>query len=610
MERENAALLPLLCIRKQALLTVALILLTVFPAAANDELRSLELFNGAGAELVSGNRSPRPASQTAENITVVTADEIQALNAHTLPDILNAVAGIQLEMNRTPGTTANIEVQGAGFDHVLVMVDNVAVNNLSDNFPDVGSIPVQMIDRIEIVKGAASSSWGSALGGVINIITKLPQQDRPLDALVSGSFGTRETADGRAEVSGTVDRLGYYLSGGKLRSDGLLPNNHSDLANFYGKLQYEFPVRGAITLSTLFTRSHTGLLAYSGRDIDDDKRQLISTLALQLPLDNRLTLDASLRLRQGSSEIFMRRAADGALLRRTSVDDLSDGCSVKLTWLGERQLIVAGVDYDRVKVSLEGGLSPGEESKKANRFGVYLNDTVTVGAFAITPSVRFDRTGFGGNRFSPGFGVTYALTENSVLRGYTARGYSLTSLNRADATEKVWTSQVGVESGDIPYLWLKGTVFRNDVRDIVSNVMGTIVKQRRLNHGAELELRTVPVYHTSLSTGYTLINASGGDGTVDLRATPRHTVKLGLRYRDPSDLQAQLMATYIDWRTAEAKHGGIVWDLHLSKLFELSEYGSVELFASLRNLFDVNQYLSGYYKNAGRWAEAGVRCHF
>lgn len=605
-----AALLSVFAAGKPMLLTVALCLLTVFPAWGDDELRSLELFNGAGAEVVSGNRSPRPASQTAENITVVTADEIAALNAHTLPDILYAVAGIQSEIVGTPGTTTNIEVQGAGFDHVLVLLDNVAINNLTDNFPDLGMMPVQMIDRIEIVKGAASSSWGSALGGVINIITKLPQQDRPFDATVSGSFGTRETVDGRIEATGTVDRLGYYLSGGKLRSDGLVPNNQSNLKHFYGKLRYELPVRGALTLSTLFTKVQSGELAIPHIDFNDDKRQLVSSLALQLPLDNRLTLDASLRTRQNTSEIFMLSAPDGALLRSTLADDDSRGGSVKLSWLGEWQLVVAGVDYDHVKVRMRGGQFPGEESEKADRAGFYLNDTFTLGAFAITPSARYDRTGFGGNRFSPSFGVTYALSENSVLRGYTARGYSLTSLNRADATEKVWTSQIGIESGDVPYLWLKGTLFRNDTWDVISNARGTLVKQRQLKQGGELELRTVPFFDTSLSAGYTFIHATDGDSGAVLDSIPKHTLKLALRYRDSANLQGELIGHYIDWNSPTGKYGPILWDLHLSKTFEYAEYGSVELFGSLRNMFDGKQYLTSFYKNAGRWAEVGVRCHF
>lgn len=608
MEQENAALLPAPATVKQVLLAAALCLMSVIPAAGDDDLRSLELFNGTGAEVVSGNRSPRPASQTAENITVVTADEIEGLNAHTLVDILYAVTGVQLEMNRTPGTVANIEVQGSGFDHVLVLIDNVAINNLTDNFPDLASVPVQMIERIEIVKGAASSSWGSALGGVINVITKFPEQERAFGGTVSASLGSRETADGRAEVSGAKDRFGYYLSGGRLRSDGLLPNNEAGLSNFYGKLRYDLPVRGAATLTTLFTDNASGQLAVPSANVDQESRQLISSLSLQLPLANRLTLDAALRTRHSTSEVFVRQADTGALLQSLAGDDDGSGGSLKLSWLGEWQTVVAGVDYDHVGNSIK--VRGVGAKNRADRIGVYLNDTVTLGAFAVTPSARYDHTGFGKHRFSPSLGITYALGENSVLRGYSARGYSLTSLNRSDATEKVWTSQLGFETGEVPYLWLKGTLFRNDTWDILSNVHGTLVEQRQLKQGIELEARTLPLLNTSLSAGYTFINATEGENGPVLAGIPKHTVKVGLRYQDESDLHAELIGNYIHWNVAAGKYGAMIYDLHLRKTFQYSEYGSLELFGSVRNLLNDEQYLTGFYRNTGRWAEAGVRCNF
>lgn len=596
------------------LLAVLCLGLLVSPARGDDEeLSSLQLYNGAQTEIVSASRSPRPASQAAENITVVTAREIEALNAHTLTDILAVVTGIQLEMVRTPGTVVNMELQGSGFNHVLVLIDNIPFNNLADNYADISSIPVQMIERVEIVKGAASTSWGSALGGVVNVITKTPLAERPWAGMLSGSLGEKTTADTRAELSGTVNSLGYYLTGGNLRSDGLLANNMVDNYSVYGKLRYELPGRGALTLSSLYTDGSSGQVAFEQRDtkFNQQGHQLLSTLSLHYPLAERLLLEAAVRTRLSTTELTAATMSDDTVLKRTESEDSSSGGSLTLSWLSELQRVVAGVDFDHAKVHLSMPLREVDLLKRsANRVGVYLNDTFTLGDFAVTPSARYDHTGTEDDLFSPSLGVTYALTEESVLRGYTSRGYSLTSLNRLDSTEKVWTSQLGFETGDIPYLWLKGTFFRNDTWNLRSDT-GT-EKQRQLKHGYEVEARTLPLLNTSLSAGYTFIHATD-DATGDvLDGVPRNTVNAGIRYQDRRNFRALLTGRYIDWNghRQNGKYDGVVWDLHLAKELQLSEQVSLELFLSVRNILDADQYVSEIYKNAGRWGEVGVRCNF
>ena len=263
--------------------------------------------------------------------------------------------------------------------------------------------------------------------------------------------------------------------------------------------------------------------------------------------------------------------------------------------------------------------------RSADRVGVYLNDTITLGKFAVIPSVRYDHTGTGDNLFNPSIGITYAVTENSVVRGYTSRGYSLTSLNVNDSTEKVWTSQVGVESGDLPFLWLKGTWFRNDTWNISAVVPDPnfnpddpnsnpfmAVKQRQLKQGFELEARTLPFLNTSLSAGYTFVNAKDGDTGAILHGVPRHTVAVAIKFlRD--DYRALLTGRHIDWNSSpdqNSKYGAMIWDLHLGKKFPWSGHRSLELFLSVRNLLNGNSYLYENLKNTGRWGEAGVRCTF
>jgi vitamin B12 transporter len=592
------------------------LLLSVSPARCEeDDLQSLELYNGASVEMVSAGRSPRPASQTAENITVVTASEIAALNAHTLSDVLFTIPGVQLQMLRTPGTVTNVEIQGSLFSHILVLIDNVPLNNLADNFPDISSVPVQMIERIEIIKGAASSSWGSALGGVINVITKSPQTERPFGGLVSASLGNRATADARGELSGTSNGFGYYLAGGKLRSDGLQPNNMVDLNHFYGKLRYDLPTRGSLVLTTGIVDSSSGQLAVpSTANINQDLRQHISTLNAEYPVSDSLSIDAALRTKQYTAQIDTRNPAGDSLLKAVKDEESDTGASLKVNWHDELQRIVSGVDYDHVKAHLSLPLRQADALKNsADRVGVFLNDTFTLGGFALTPSARFDHTGSGGDLFSPSFGITYALTENSVLRGYTAKGYSLVSLSRDDSTEKVWTSQVGFESAEIPYLWLKGTLFRNDTWNVdAAELSGVIFKQRQLKQGYELEGRTLPYLGASLSLGYTFIDARDGDSGRVINDIPRHTLNLGLRYENKRYLRALLTGHYIDWNGTDqgGRYGAMIWDLHLGKHIEYSEHGSVELFLSVRNIFNGEQELIGAYKNPGRWLDGGVRWEF
>lgn len=610
-----------------------LLLMVARAHGEEDDLRSLELYNGEGVELVTTDRAPRPASQTAENITVVTAREIEALNAHTLADVLFTVTGVQIETGRTPGAFVYLQIQGSKYNHILVLVDDVPLNILAENIADISAIPVQMIERIEIVKGAASSSWGSALGGVVNVITKSPHGSSSFDGLASLSYGTRKTVDGRVEASGAVGRFGYYLNGGKLRSDGLLVNNEVSLSSFYGKAAYDLPARGSFTLTAGLSHNDSGLyqtdyqrpgplgnLVTQTAMSDQAFTQFFSTLQLLYPVTDRFNVEGTLRTRQSRMSIDQRDTSFPGLVLHQRTEESAYGASVIASWRSHLQRVVAGIDYDHLEVELNQAVLADQLTPTADRVGIYLNDTFTIGDFAVIPSARFDYTDSGGNLFSPSLGVTYAVTDNTVVRGYTARGYSLTSLNRSDSTEKVWTSQVGFESSDVPYLWIKGTLFRNDTWDVAVPVPapGTpsgfvLDKQSILKQGYELELRTTPFYGASLSLGYNYINARNEDTDTAAEGVARHTLNVGVQYEEPHLLRALLIGHYVDWNGSgdryDGKYTAMIWDLHLARSFQLPGQVVLDLFASVHNLFNGAQYLFPM-ENPRRWGEVGVRCAF
>jgi vitamin B12 transporter len=595
-------------------LVILISCIVVAPARGEQQDETLSVLGGPETEASVTGRYSRLVSRTPENVTIVTATEIEGLNAHTLLDILAVVPGIQLESQTGPAGLAYVHLQGSSFSHVLVLLDGIPINNLADNFPELGSIPAQIVERVEVVKGAASSSWGQALGGVINIITKSPDPEKKGGGAASVSQGERGTSDAHAELSGTLERFGYYLAGGYFGSGGLRPNTDVKANNAYSKLTYELPGRGQALFSLYYANQRRGELAVPSLDFQgkDAQQRLILALSLSKPLSNQIDLELSARDSYNRPEIYASTISSGTQLK--SVRDLERfaGGSAKVLWHASDNVMALGVDYDHVTLRQNDALHQVDLlNRDADRWGFYLNDTYTRGRWSLSPGARYDITGSNGNQFSPSFGATWQADENTTIRAYLAKGYSLPSFNLTSGAEKVWTTQLGAETGDLPYLWLKGTLFRNDTWDIT--VSDPQSGRRQIKKGVEVEARTTPYFNTALSTGYTFVDAKSSSDNSVVQGVPRHTALLGLRYDDGSFLRAVINGRLVDWNSPasdNASYGGFLWDLFLTVTPFGRRDGKPELFFSLHNAFNGSQYVSDYYPNPGRWAEAGVRCRF
>jgi len=601
----------------RALLTTLFLVILLTPVLAWGEEGTddtLGLFTAWQEQSSTASRAPKPLSQTAENVTVVTRKEIEALNAHTLTDVLITVPGIQVDPRGGPGSLGPPMIQSSSFRHVLVMVDGVPLNSLTDNYSDTGSVPAAIIERIEIVKGAASSSWGQALGGVINVITKSPEQGRSVSGAASASVGSRTTSDDRLELSGTSNGLGYLLSGGYLGSNGVLQHRQLYSANGYGKLTYDLPGGGLLFGTFRYARASQGdlFLAPLGIDFqeDEDTRNLYATIGLTKPLNERLTLDFQGRHAFRGINLFDTQASDYAVIQTIKTRENVTGADLKLVWRGDSNLVVAGGGYEHAEMKNTDALTKADLLKRiVDRWGVFLNDTLTLGPVAITPGVRFDRTVSGGDQFSSSLGATWQLNDKTVVRAYTARGYGLPNLTYNQPAEKVWTSQIGIESQVVPYLWLKGTLFRNETWNLQTvDPAGA----RHIALGSELEARTTPILNTSLGAGWTYTDTyRTSDGTPVL-AAPRHTLQLSVRYDDQT-YRGMLTGRQIYWHSDPAFNGryyGLVWDLHLGATLLKRENSSLELFFTGYNMFNGRMYQDEFTPSTGRWFEGGMKVRF
>lgn len=304
-----------------------------------------------------------------------------------------------------------------------------------------------------------------------------------------------------------------------------------------------------------------------------------------------------------------------------SIREATRGGSARLTWGDSQQNLIVGMEYGHVQAKFLDLLSsdPPVYDKSWDSWGLYANGAYSIGALTILPGIRQDYTGISGNNLSYSLGATYQLSNNTVLRVYGAKGFSLPMVYLQNSLQKVTTIQGGIESGAVPYLWLKGTYFFNALRDSESlGPQATVTNQKR--QGFELEVRTTPLYNLSLSSGYTFLYAKDADSgerlqTNSNQTVPPHTVKTALNY-DNADfgLSGSLTGNYVRWNGAPgypvADHG-MIWDLHLSWKVRPTSDMSPELFFSGHNLFNGNQTVDTIlYNSAPRWFEGGIKLNF
>jgi len=175
--------------------------------------------------VVTATKYPVKQSQTGKVVIVVTHDELEKAAGKPLGEVLSEQAGITVSgALNDPGTNQSIFIRGAGSGRALVLIDGIPVNDptQTDNSFDINLIPVSMIERIEISKGAQSTLYGSdAIAGVVNIITIKSDIQKPFNGKASFSGGTYGTYNGNAQVYGRLDKkLTYTIRYNRDHSDG------------------------------------------------------------------------------------------------------------------------------------------------------------------------------------------------------------------------------------------------------------------------------------------------------------------------------------------------------------------------------------------------------
>ncbi|MFQ5771394.1 MAG: TonB-dependent receptor plug domain-containing protein, partial [bacterium] len=578
---------------------------------------------------------------------------------HTVSEALYYSPGVHMNPRGGTGQTVLPSIYGAPHRNVLVLVDGVPINDQAEGFGDVAQIPSENVEKIEIVKGAGSSQWGSSIGGVINIITKNPQdQDQKFGGDVTLGYGRWNTQDFRFSLNGNINGFGYVLSGSRLASEDFsdgsgvkLDRSDSDTFKGFAKIITPKWRNTQMTFSYLQTDAEVGMFENPvfGLWWNGDTKMKVGRANLVYQPHEKLDIDVNFEFNNRDGVVRQFLLENDQFFGNLTLDETTWNVKGKLgTSLLPSNRLIAGVDFLTSDFSfgrIFGPIASGPDDYDLRETALYFNDQHTFGNLSVTVGARFDDNSEFGSHFSPSFGavvnsnqirtlarvsISRVFDPPTLLFRYMDSNPALgTTGNPELKAEKAWAYNVGIESHYLDFLWTKITAFKLDMEDLIGFEVITdsndvnfglrkavnIGEARR--QGVEIELGLEFPFGLSLLGAATLIEAKDLITDQTIKGIPTQTFDLGLTYIN-SGFTLNVKGRYVN-QNEDPELGQIpgfvindkalLWDAKISYLYKLRSY-KLTSYVSLHNITSKKLGVEPFYHVPGRWLEGGIKFGF
>lgn len=230
-----------------------LALAAVFPSFAQTQLKDV---------VVTASRVATPVTDVIADVSIIDRATLDLAGQTSLRDILAQQPGVQFISNGSYRSTTGIFLRGAATSQTIVLIDGIRVGSATSGGASLENIPVERIERIEILRGAASALYGpDAVGGVIQIFTREPTENLQLTASVGvGTDGQRQAG---SSIRGSAGAIGYSLGVSSERATGINVTTNPASSGFNpdadgftsqsidAKLKAKLSTEHALTLSIL-----------------------------------------------------------------------------------------------------------------------------------------------------------------------------------------------------------------------------------------------------------------------------------------------------------------------------------------------------------------------
>jgi vitamin B12 transporter len=572
--------------------------------------------------VVTATRIATPETQVASSLTVITAEQIDASQAPTLPDVLKYVPGLNLVQSGGPGGVTSVFMRGTNSNHTKVLVDGIDVSDPSNpnaSF-DFGQFLTHDIERVEVLRGPQSGLYGSdAIGGVINILTKNGEGPTQLTGTLEG--GSFQTFNQAAAIRGS-DELFHYSVNVEHFHAGATPVTPLDLLapgevrndDYYDNLtastKLAFDVANNLDLGFVgrYTDTHlrfTGEDFGANGDFPSAQQSETDTTGIYGRTFGHLVLFNG-RLDQTLGVAYTHNRSSN--LAPDSPETLDTGSRMKIDWQGalkftDSQTLLLGAEHARDEISepIDVGLSIDSgyaelQSKFDARFFSAIN-------------VRYDSNNRFGGKATYRIAPTYLIPETGTqLRASVGTGFKAPTLAElfqnfppfffGNPNLKPETSigfDFGIEQsllGDV--IHLGATYFHIKLHDLINtDVTGSTYANvdQATTLGVESFISYRPIASLMLRADYTYTEATDDVLQEELLRRPKNKATLAASWQATSALSFHADLLYVGtW--IDANRDFSIPRLEAPGYFTVNIAGSYDLtrqlalFARIDNLLD------------------------